>query len=153
MVSDFYSSEFDEENSDSKNFIQKSKLIIGAVFIFFSIFFLFSSISFYFTGTLDFDLMTSNISALNAGQEVQNWLGYFGAFISHYLIFEGVGISSIFLVPIFLSIGSKLVFKDFSYSVFNILAISFFSIFWITVLLGFLWKIRTIIWFFLEKIF
>ncbi len=138
MVSDFYSSEFDEENSDSKNFIQKSKLIIGAVFLFFSIFFLFSSISFYFTGTLDFDLMTSNISALNAGQEVQNWLGYFGAFISHYLIFEGVGISSIFLVPIFLSIGSKLVFKDFSYSVFNIVGISVFSIFWITVLLGFL---------------
>ena len=138
MVSDFYSSEFDEENSDSKNFIQKSKLIIGAVFLFFSIFFLFSSISFYFTGTLDFDLMTSNISALNAGQEVQNWLGYFGAFISHYLIFEGVGISSIFLVPIFLSIGFRLVFKDFSYSVFNIVGISVFSIFWITVLLGFL---------------
>ena len=28
MVSDFYSSEFDEETSDSKSFIQKSKLII-----------------------------------------------------------------------------------------------------------------------------
>ena len=99
MVSDFYSSEFDEETSDSKSFIQKSKLIIGAVFLFFSIFLLFSSISFYFTGKLDFDLITSNVSALNAGQEIENWLGYFGAFISHYLIFEGFGISSIFLVP------------------------------------------------------
>ena len=120
------------------NYVQKSKLIIGLLFIFSGIFLLFSSISFYFTGKLDYDLITSNLSVLNAGEEIQNWLGYIGAFVSHYLIFEGFGIASIFLVPMFLSIGSKLSFEDFTYSILNIVVFCTFFIFWITLLLGFL---------------
>ena len=88
MLGNFYNSEFEEERSDLKSFNQKSKLIIGLLFIFSGIFLLFSSISFYFTGKLDYDLITSNLSVLNPGEEIQNWLGYIGAFVSHYLIFE-----------------------------------------------------------------
>ena len=88
MSDNFYSNEeLDDQNSDSKSTKDKVKIVFGSLFLFFSIFILFSSIYFYFTGKLDFDLIVSDVSMLDAGTEVENWLGYFGAFISHYLIY------------------------------------------------------------------
>ena len=139
MSDNFYSNEeLDDQNSDSKSAQDKVKLVFGSLFLFLSIFILFSSISFYFTGKLDFDLIVSDVSVLNAGTEVENWLGYFGAFISHYLIYEGFGIASILFVPLFLFSGLKLVFKDFNFSISDITFFSFFFIIWITSLMGFL---------------
>ena len=138
MSESFYSNEeLDDRTSDSKSIKDKVKIVFGSLFLFFSIFILFSSISFYFTGKLDFDLIVSDVSVLNAGTEVENWLGYFGAFISHYLIYEGFGIASILLVPLFLCIGLKLVFRDFNFSISNISFFSVFFIIWITLLMGF----------------
>ena len=129
MSDNFYSNEeLDDQNSDSKSAQDKVKIVFGSLFLFLSIFILFSSISFYFTGKLDFDLIVSDVSVLNAGTEVENWLGYFGAFISHYLIYEGFGIASILFVPLFLFSGLKLVFKDFNFSISDI---TFFSLFFI----------------------
>ena len=139
MSDNFYSNEeLDDQNSDSKSAQDKVKIVFGSLFLFLSIFILFSSISFYFTGKLDFDLIVSDVSVLNAGTEVENWLGYFGAFISHYLIYEGFGISSILFVPLFLFSGLKLVFKDFNFSISDITFFSLFFIIWITSLMGFL---------------
>ena len=139
MSDNFYSNEeLDDQNSDSKSAQDKVKLVFGSLFLFLSIFILFSSISFYFTGKLDFDLIVSDVSVLNAGTEVENWLGYFGAFISHYLIYEGFGIASILFVPLFLFSGLKLVFKDFNFSISDITFFSLFFIIWITSLMGFL---------------
>ena len=139
MSDNFYSNqELDDQNSDSKSAQDKVKIVFGSLFLFLSIFILFSSISFYFTGKLDFDLIVSDVSVLNAGTEVENWLGYFGAFISHYLIYEGFGIASILFVPLFLFSGLKLVFKDFNFSVSDITFFSLFFIIWITSLMGFL---------------
>ena len=139
MSDNFYSNEeLDDQNSDSKSAQDKVKIVFGSLFLFLSIFILFSSISFYFTGKLDFDLIVSDVSVLNAGTEVENWLGYFGAFISHYLIYEGFGIASILFVPLFLFSGLKLVFKDFNFSISDITFFSLFFIIWITSLMGFL---------------
>ena len=139
MSDNFYSNEeLDDQNSDTKSAQDKVKIVFGSLFLFLSIFILFSSISFYFTGKLDFDLIVSDVSVLNAGTEVENWLGYFGAFISHYLIYEGFGIASILFVPLFLFSGLKLVFKDFNFSISDITFFSLFFIIWITSLMGFL---------------
>ena len=139
MSDNFYSNEeLDDQNSDSKSAQNKVKIVFGSLFLFLSVFILFSSISFYFTGKLDFDLIVSDVSVLNAGTEVENWLGYFGAFISHYLIYEGFGIASILFVPLFLFSGLKLVFKDFNFSISDITFFSLFFIIWITSLMGFL---------------
>ena len=138
MVASIYNNDFDEDGSNSNNFSEKSKLVIGSVFLFFSIFLFFALVSFFFTGKSDFDLITSEISVLSASEEVKNWLGYFGAFISHYLIFEGFGFASLFFVPLFLFFGFRLFFKDFKYSILNLTIICVFFIFWITILLGFL---------------
>ena len=139
MSDNFYSNqELDDQNSDSKSAQDKVKIVFGSLFLFLSIFILFSSISFYFTGKLDFDIIVSDVSVLNAGTEVENWLGYFGAFISHYLIYEGFGIASILFVPLFLFSGLKLVFKDFNFSISDITFFSLFFIIWITSLMGFL---------------
>ncbi len=138
MSDNFYSNqELDDQNSDSKSAQDKVKIVFGSLFLFLSIFILFSSISFYFTGKLDFDLIVSDVSVLNAGTEVENWLGYFGAFLSHYLIYEGFGIASILFVPLFLFSGLKLVFKDFNFSISDITFFSLFFIIWITSLMGF----------------
>ena len=75
MSDNFYSNEeLDDQNSDSISAQDKVKLVFGSLFLFLSIFILFSSISFYFTGKLDFDLIVSDVSVLNAGTEVENWL-------------------------------------------------------------------------------
>tara|TARA_B100001778_G_scaffold48153_1_gene35476 strand:+ start:1803 stop:4205 length:2403 start_codon:yes stop_codon:yes gene_type:complete len=139
MSDSFYSNEeLDDQISDSKTTKDKVKIVFGSLFLFFSIFILFSSISFYFTGKLDFDLIVSDVSMLDAGTEVENWLGYFGAFISHFLIYEGFGIASILLVPLFLFSGLRLVFKDFNFSISYITYFSIFFIIWITSLMGFI---------------
>ena len=60
MSDNFYSNEeLDDQNSDSKSAQDKVKIVFGSLFLFLSIFILFSSISFYFTGKLDFDLIVS----------------------------------------------------------------------------------------------
>ncbi|TDG36961.1 DNA translocase FtsK [Pedobacter changchengzhani] len=68
---------------------------------------------------------------------VQNWLGKFGALLSHQFIYEWFGIASFLFVLAFFIIGYRLLFKVKILSISKTLAYSFFFLLFISITLGF----------------
>src|SRR6476659_6358110 len=71
-----------------------------------------------------------------------NWLGRYGAIISHYFIFRWFGISAFFIPTFLFVIGFKIVFKRELFRIFQYSLFSLFSGLWLCVLLGFMAKIN-----------
>jgi S-DNA-T family DNA segregation ATPase FtsK/SpoIIIE len=68
---------------------------------------------------------------------VQNWLGKFGALLSHQFIYEWFGIASFLFVLAFFIIGYRLLFKVKILSISKTLGYSFFFLLFISLTLGF----------------
>ena len=73
-------------------------LIIAGLYMFFALF------SYMFTGQADFSEVGNHQSIQSIFEslrekEISNWLGLYGAIISHFFIFRWFGISSFFLPP------------------------------------------------------
>ncbi|MBC7416832.1 MAG: DNA translocase FtsK 4TM domain-containing protein, partial [Pedobacter sp.] len=68
---------------------------------------------------------------------VQNWLGKFGALLSHQFIYEWFGISSFLFVLVFFIIGYRLLFKVRILSISRTIGYSFFCLIFFSVTLGF----------------
>ena len=68
---------------------------------------------------------------------VQNWLGKFGALLSHQFIYEWFGIASFLFVLVFFIIGYRLLFKVKILSISKTLGYSFFFLLFISLTLGF----------------
>jgi len=82
------------------------KILIGFVFILFSIALLLAFISFFIHGQED----QSAVSELgNRAQTVNNWLGKFGAFLADLFIYRGFGVASFLFVKLFFLTGAFLV--------------------------------------------
>ena len=62
------------------------------LFPYFSVLIFLSLTSYLFTGHLDQSLIDSGLSFSALGEKSENWLGVFGAFLSHYLVFVTFGI-------------------------------------------------------------
>ena len=95
--------------------IQKLATILGSFFLLFSIFLFLSCVSYLFTWQQDQDkLINSSFFDFIFSQsdvEVQNWLGKFGAWMSHMLIYNLFGITSIGLCFLMFLFGFKILFK------------------------------------------
>jgi S-DNA-T family DNA segregation ATPase FtsK/SpoIIIE len=68
---------------------------------------------------------------------VQNWLGKFGALLSHQFIYEWFGIASFLFIGIFFIIGYRMLFKIKVLSIPKTIAYSFFLLLFISVSLAF----------------
>lgn len=115
-------------------------LVFGFFLLVASIYLLTAFISYLFTGKADQSVIQaiSETGVKASGLETENWLGLIGAYVSHYFIFVWFGISSFFIPPLLFIIGSKVVFRKEvlpSYSTFKFI---FFSIFWLSLLLGYI---------------
>ncbi len=145
------SSEKDNERLNAKNPIERflaryelkrSRAIIGGALLIIGIFLLLSVTSYIFTWQED----QNNV--LNKGfwnfileenvEEMQNWLGKFGAWFSHLLVYRWVGISAFFIPFLFILFG---VFHTFGYKserfpLKRTTFISIFFMFWGSMFLG-----------------
>ena len=138
MVESSYNTDYyGDEDNKKPSFINKIKLAFGGLSLVTSIIILLSLVSYLFTGFDDQSLINSGLSIDSLGKEAKNWLGIVGAYISHYLIFEGFGISVFFLVPFFVIISLRLLFDIKVYSVSKIFIFSFFGIIWISSFMGY----------------
>ena len=138
MVESSYNTDYyGDEDNKKPSFINKIKLAFGGLSLVTSIIILLSLVSYLFTGFDDQSLINSGLSIDSLGKEAKNWLGIVGAYISHYLIFEGFGISVFFLVPFFVIISMRLLFDIKVYSVSKIFIFSFFGIIWISSFMGY----------------
>jgi len=137
MVDSSFNNDYYEDEGDKKSTVEKVKVSLGAISITFSVLIFLSLTSYLFTGHLDQSLIDSGLSFSALGEKSENWLGVFGAFLSHYLVFETFGISSFFLVPFLLVISLRLLFNFKIYSIPKTSIFTFFGIFWLSTILGY----------------
>lgn len=79
------------------------KMLFGVLLILFAVGLLISFISFFVNGEHD----QSAVNAFdNRNELTENWLGKFGAYISHLFIYRGFGVASFLFVKLFLITGA-----------------------------------------------
>lgn len=95
-------------------------------------------ISYLFTGTADQSLVESGNSAglRESGRETENWAGFLGAWISHLLVYKGLGLSMLLLPLWLMNQGYSLVFARelFPVRLFNLKILT--AILWFSLLAG-----------------
>ena len=137
MVDSSFNTDYYEDEDNKKSFLDKLKLAVGGITFALSIITFFSLTSYIFTGQEDQSLVNSSVSFSTLSEESKNWLGVFGAFLSHYLVFKTFGISSFLVVPFLFILSIRLLFRKKLYSISRIFILSIFGIIWISSMLGF----------------
>ena len=125
--------------------------IFGLFFIIVSLYFLIAFTSYVFTWQDDqsyvIDANGGWSNLFKTGEElrdvgviapvVQNWLGKFGALLSHQFIYEWFGIASFLFIFVFFILGYRLLFKVRILSISKTLGYSFFFLIFLSVTFGF----------------
>ena len=124
MVDSSFNTDYYEDEDDKKSFLDKIKLAVGGITFALSIIIFFSLTSYIFTGQEDQSLVNSSVSFSTLSEESKNWLGVFGAFLSHYLVFKTFGISSFLFVPFLFVLSIRLLFRKKLYSISRIFILS-----------------------------
>ncbi|WP_264563807.1 DNA translocase FtsK [Flavobacterium sp. N3904] len=90
----------------SWKFTKQHKIVLGFLLVLFSIALLVAFVSFFIYGQID----QSAVSELSdRKEEVQNWLGKFGAYLADLIVYQGFGIASFLFVRLFFLTGMYLV--------------------------------------------
>jgi S-DNA-T family DNA segregation ATPase FtsK/SpoIIIE len=116
---------------------RQQKFILGILLILFSIALLLSFISYFITGNNDQDVVTE---LAKRSVKAENWLGKFGAYLAHFFLYKGFGVSSFIFVRILFLVGA--------YSLLDMALVklkkSFFwdlyLIIFVSIILGFFWN-------------
>jgi DNA segregation ATPase FtsK/SpoIIIE, S-DNA-T family len=120
------------------------KLATGFFLMIVGIYLFLALLSYLFTWRADESVVqaVSDSSLLESGQEAENWLGLYGAVISHYVIFRWFGIAAFFLPPLLFIVGFKIVFGRELLRIFSFTIFSIFTGLWLSLLLGYMTMIQ-----------
>src|SRR5688572_14421524 len=120
------------------------KLATGFFLMIVGIYLLLALVSYLFTWRADVSVVQAvgDSSLLESGQEAENWLGLYGAVISHYVIFRWFGIAAFFLPPLLFIVGFKIVFGRELLRIFSFTIFSIFTGLWLSLLLGYMTMIN-----------
>lgn len=115
--------------------------IFGTLFLLFALFFFLSCLSYFFTWKADQDRVMNSgfwefVFSDNTAP-VDNWLGKFGAWISHLFIYSWFGVSSILFSFIFLVIGTKMLLRIQIISFRKLATFSILLLVWFSIFLGY----------------
>ncbi|MBC7758730.1 MAG: DNA translocase FtsK 4TM domain-containing protein [Phormidesmis sp. FL-bin-119] len=125
--------------------------IIGLFFLIVSLYFMVAFTSYLFTWKDDqsyvmdanggwSNLWKTQAELTNIGLNqpvVENWLGKFGALLSHQFIYEWFGIASFIFIGVFFIVGYRMLFKIKVLSISKTLSYSFFLLLFISLTLAF----------------
>jgi S-DNA-T family DNA segregation ATPase FtsK/SpoIIIE len=124
--------------------------IVGLVFIVFALYFLIAFTSYLFTWQEDYSYVIKanggwsnlfksyeELQQVNIPPVVQNWLGKFGALLSHQFIYEWFGVASFLFIFIFFVIGYRLLFKVKIVSIEKALGYSLFFLLFLSLVFAF----------------
>ncbi|MFM6945652.1 MAG: DNA translocase FtsK 4TM domain-containing protein [Flavobacteriales bacterium] len=121
--------------------LSKIKLVIGAVLSLLSIYLLLACVSYIFTWKQDQDhLLNRDFLGYIFNQQVpaaENWLGKFGAWSSHLLIYEGFGIGAFGLVFILFLLGIRVLFNTSLLPLQRTTSVTIAYLIWGSIFLGF----------------
>ena len=120
------------------------KLAIGFFLMIAGLYLFLALLSYLFTWRADESVVqaVSDSSLLEAGREAENWLGLYGAVVSHYFVFRWFGIASFFIPPLLFLVGFKIVFKRELLRIFSFSIFSIFTGLWLSLLLGYMTMIN-----------
>lgn len=126
----------------SFEFLKDSRfhLAIGFLLLIISFCLSIAFFSYLFTGGNDQSVVENLFSEniVEAGREVQNWLGLTGAYASYFFIYKWFGVSAFLFLPVFFLVGFRIVFKTDLVPFYKFLGISAFFIFWISLASGYI---------------
>lgn len=121
--------------------LSKIKLVTGAILSLLSIYLLLACVSYLFTWKQDQDhLLNRNFLGYIFNQNVpaaENWLGKFGAWSSHLLIYEGFGIGAFGLVFIMFLLGIRVLFNTTLLPLQRAITVTIAYLIWGSIFLGF----------------
>ncbi len=125
----------------------RAKLALGLFLIFASLYMFFALLSYMFTGPADFSEVSNQQSMRGIfdvlrGRDISNWLGLYGAILSHLFIFRWFGIASFLIPPLLFLIGYKIVFKREIIRISSYAILACFSIVWLCLMLGYMVEIN-----------
>lgn len=140
------------ERMPSFNFADERILkIAGLFFLILSVYFLVAFTSYLFTWQEDYSYVIDanggwsnlfktmeELQQHNIPFIVQNWLGKFGALLSHQFIYEWFGVSSFLFVFVFFVIGYRLLFKVKIFALEKTMGYSLFFLLFFSLTFGFL---------------
>ncbi|HEY1112701.1 MAG TPA: DNA translocase FtsK [Chitinophagaceae bacterium] len=109
-----------EEKIDLKKLARDERTwkIIGTVSLLMSIFLFIAFVSYFFTWKEDQDKVSSGAAFLFDDEtRVSNLLGRLGAYISHFFIYKGFGVSSMLFCTFFFVVGINLLFERKVFSI------------------------------------
>lgn len=123
-------SKINKAGSFAKN--EKTRQVIGLLFILFSAYLLIAFTSFLFTWKIDQSKVELPFGEFFFNSEVlvENWLGKLGAALSHKFIYDWFGIASFLFVGLFFLIGFKVLFKVSLLPLGRSFRVSFFFLLW-----------------------
>jgi S-DNA-T family DNA segregation ATPase FtsK/SpoIIIE len=132
-----------KKGSSPLGFLSDPRFIIASGFFFLiaSVFLLVAFVSYLFTGKADMSLLVNTAAEndlLEKAREAQNWLGYFGAWVSHQFIYNGFGISAFFIPPVLFFLGFRLAFGRTLVRLFPATVFAVFMGLWLCLLLGYI---------------
>ena len=113
-------------------------LAVGFFLLITSVYLFTALLSYLFTGKADQSVVESmgDAAMQTTGLEVTNWLGLFGALLSHYFIYKWFGIAAFLFPPLLFVFGYRIVFRRKLIHSGRAFTFVFFFSFWISVLFG-----------------
>ncbi|MEO1049798.1 MAG: DNA translocase FtsK 4TM domain-containing protein [Bacteroidota bacterium] len=115
-------------------------LAFGFFLLISSLYLLTAFISYLFTGKADQSVILGldDAGVVDSGKEVENWLGFYGAWLSHYFVYRWFGLAAFFTPPLLFVLGYKIVFKKEIVRPYTVFTFSFFFTIWLSLFLGYL---------------
>lgn len=114
-------------------------LATGFFFIITSLYLFIAFVSYLFTGKADQSVVEAidQTGIIQSGREAENWLGLYGAIVSHYFIFQWFGLAAFFTPPFLFIAGYKVVFKRAIIPIQSAFTFCAFFTLWLSLLLGY----------------
>src|SRR6185436_13244194 len=121
---------------------ERTHRIFGLSLLLLSVYLLIAFTSYIFTWQADQDKVTGSWLSLlgNKDIRVENWLGKFGAIISHQFMVNWFGISSFIIVGILFLLGFKILLNIWLLPVKKTFAYSLFALVFVSIALGFVFQ-------------
>jgi S-DNA-T family DNA segregation ATPase FtsK/SpoIIIE len=116
------------------------KLAFGFFTLVLSVFLFLALLSYLFTGKSDQSIVEASVTPelIEAGKEAENWLGFYGAVISHHFIFRWFGIAAFFIPPLLFVWSFRILFNRSIIPLFSFFIFCLFSTLWLSLLLGYM---------------
>ncbi len=117
---------------------ERTQKLIGLLLILAGVYLFIALLSYIFTWTKDQDKVLGPLSELFAvDTKVYNWLGKFGALVSHQFMYKWFGVASFILVPVFIVYGLQKVLNKQITKPSSFTAKWLFCMIWTSLLLAF----------------